>query len=149
MSELAGTGIGVKLGASLLVMLSVFMVVGYTLTQVSTTEYAASVQVKDTSPWAVTVSSATVQATLTNGTKVFNATATGLPVTIQSGQTQTFSFSIFVLPGLGALPNSTQVLVVGHVDYSFGWVAPPAVSISRTFTVGQIRQALYVAGEIK
>lgn len=148
MSELAGTGIGVKLGASLLVMLSVFVIAGYTVTQVSADYYVASVQVRDASPWAVTVVSAQVQGTLVNGTKIFSAVAQGLPLTIQPGQTQTVVFSVFALPGLSALPNSTQVLVVGQVAYSFGAFVPPGVSIDQALTVGQIRQALYVAGKV-
>ena len=148
MSELAGTGIGVKLAASLLAMMAVFSVVGYSLLSVSGDYYIATLQVRDNAPFSATVYSATVRASFLNGTLLFNATALGLPMTIPAGQQRVISFSVYALPGLASLSNSTLVHVTGRVSYSMGWL-PSGIAIDQDFTAGQMRQALFVAGEMK
>lgn len=147
MSQFAGTGIGVKLAVPLLTMLAVFSVLGYSVVSVSADCYVASVQVRDNAPFGATVYSATVQATLTNGTELFNATATGLPVVIPSHQSRTIAFDIYAVPGLSALSNATLIDVYGHVQFSVGFIRT-SIPVSQVFTAAQLRQALYLAGRL-
>ena len=142
MSAETGGALGAKLAAIALVTLSVFAVLAVSVTQVSATQYAVSIEVQNRSPWAATVDSASLLGYFaSNGTLAFNATATDLPLSIPSGHDAYVTFAVYALPTLGSLSNSTLIAVDGHLSFTVG-VFPISESLSGTYTVGQIRAAL-------
>ena len=141
MSAQASTALGVKLIAIAGVALFVFALVSVSVTPLSATQYAVSIQVKDRSSWGSTVTSAYLIGRFTNGTLMFNATATDLPLTIAPGQTANVTFAVFAIRGLTALPSSTPIEVSGHLAFTVGSY-PYSTSLSGTYTAGEIRTAI-------
>ena len=145
MSEAVASTLGPKLLAASLAFLAVFAVVGYSSVQVSATSYLVSVEVHNRSPFAASINSVQLDAwNATTGTLIFSAVGTNLPVDVPSGGTATVSLSVYMTPGLSALPNSTMIHVVGSLSYSVGFLHP-SVSLSGDYTVGQIRAVMGAA----
>ena len=140
MSETAAASLlGPKVVAGLLVLLAVFSITAYSVTQVSASNYIVTIEVKDNSPFAATVQNVTLQAwDFTSGSLLFYAHATDLPLTVQPGQSANVTLFVYTNPAAYSLPDSEQVHVVGFVSYSVGFMHP-SICLDSVYTVGQIK----------
>ena len=145
MSEAAASALGPKLVAASLAFLALFAVVGYSSVQVSATNYFVTVTVHNKSPFPASVDSVSLRASdAATGALLFSAAGENLPMSVPSGSSSTVDLSVFVLPGLSALPNSTLVHVVGSLSYSVGFLHP-SIGLDGYYTVGEIRSVIAAA----
>jgi hypothetical protein len=141
LSETAAASVlGPKLAAAVMVMLSVFAIVGYSSYQVSATDYIVTVTVKNQTPWTASVDNVTLSAhDASSGSLLLTAKGTDLPLVLKPGETGNVTLAVWESPSVASLPQSEIIHVAGTVSYSVGFLHP-SIGIDGDYTVAQIEQ---------